>query len=49
MAPRKVGLKRFERDDLEYEFTVVFDLGMDHQFMVSKDRTDLFDDGGQSH
>lgn len=43
MAPRKVGLKPIQRDDLEYEFTVVFDIGMDHQFIVSKDRTDLFD------
>lgn len=42
-VPKKVGLKPIQRDDLEYEFTVVFDIGMDHQFMVSKDRTDLFD------
>lgn len=43
MAPKKVGLKPIQRDDLEYEFTVVFDIGMDHQYLVSKDRTDLFD------
>lgn len=42
-VPKKVGLKPIQRDDLEYEFTVVFDIGMDHQFIVSKDRTDLFD------
>lgn len=43
MAPKKVGTKPIQRDDLEYEFTVAFDIGMDHQFLVSKDRTDLFD------
>ncbi len=42
-APRKVGLAPIMRDGMEYEFTAVFDIGMDHQFMVSKDRTDLFD------
>jgi hypothetical protein len=28
---------------MEYEFTVVFDVAMDHHFHVSKDRTGLFD------
>lgn len=42
-APKKVGLAPIMRDGMEYEFTVVFDIGMDHQFMVSKDRTGLFD------
>lgn len=42
-APRKVGLAPILRDGMEYEFTVVFDIGMDHQFIVSKDRTNLFD------
>lgn len=42
-APRKVGLAPIMRDGMEYEFTTVFDIGMDHQFMVSKDRTGLFD------
>lgn len=42
-APKKVGLAPVMRDGMEYEFTVVFDIGMDHQFMVSKDRTGLFD------
>lgn len=41
--PKKVGLAPIQRDGMEYEFTVVFDVGMDHQFMVSKDRTALFD------
>lgn len=42
-APKKVGLAPVQREGLEYEFTTVFDIGMDHQFMVSKDRTNLFD------
>lgn len=42
-APKKVGLAPIQRDGMEYEFTVVFDIGMDHQYMVSKDRTGLFD------
>ena len=42
-APKKVGLAPIMRDGMEYEFTTVFDIGMDHQFMVSKDRTGLFD------
>lgn len=42
-VPKKVGLAPIMRDGMEYEFTTVFDIGMDHQFMVSKDRTGLFD------
>lgn len=41
-APRKVGLAPIMRDGIEYEFTVAFEVGMDHQATVSKDRTDLF-------
>ena len=40
---RKVGLAPVQRDGVDYEFTVVFDLGMDHNVTVSKDRTGLFD------
>ena len=40
---RKVGLAPVQRDGVDYEFTVVFDLGMDHNVSVSKDRTGLFD------
>ncbi|MBQ9433857.1 MAG: AAA family ATPase [Synergistaceae bacterium] len=40
---RKVGLAPVQRDGVDYEFTVVFDLGMDHTVTVSKDRTGLFD------
>ena len=40
---RKVGLAPVQRDGMEYEFGVVFDLGMNHIVNVSKDRTSLFD------
>jgi hypothetical protein len=42
-APKKVGLAPIQREGMEYEFTTVFDVGMDHQFNVSKDRTGCFD------
>ena len=44
LAPRKVGLAPVQRDGMEYEFTTVFDIAMDHHAAVSKDRTELFDD-----
>ena len=40
---KKVGLAPIQRDGMEYEFTTVFDLGMDHTASISKDRTGLFD------
>ncbi len=43
MEIRKVGLAPVQRDGMDYEFTVVFDLGMDHNVTISKDRTGLFD------
>lgn len=39
----KVGAAPIQRDGIEYEFTVVFDLSIDHVASVSKDRTRLFD------
>ena len=39
----KVGLGAQTRDGFEYELTTVFDLAMDHNYKVSKDRTRLFD------
>lgn len=42
-APRKVGLAPIQRDGMEYEFTTVFDIAMDHHASISKDRTGLFD------
>lgn len=42
MVPEKVGLKGVQRDGMDYEFTIVFDLGVNLQAKVSKDRTQLF-------
>ena len=45
MAPRKIGLKEVQRDGYEYEFTVAFDINIDHFATSSKDRTTLFESG----
>jgi hypothetical protein len=42
-APRKVGMGAIAEPGSEYEFTVVFEVGMDHNATASKDRTSLFD------
>lgn len=42
MIPEKVGLKSVQRDGLEYEFTLVFDLDIKNNATASKDRTGLF-------
>jgi hypothetical protein len=42
-VPKKVGMAPIQRDGLEYEFTVVFDIDYNHQVSASKDRTGLFD------
>lgn len=44
MAPKKVGLAPVMRDGIEYEFTTVFDIALDHNAQVSKDRSSLFTD-----
>lgn len=41
---RKVGLAPIMRDGIEYEFTIVFDVAMDHNASTSKDRTGIFGD-----
>lgn len=41
-VPEKVGMKAISREGIEYEFTIVFNLDMNNQAMVSKDRTGLF-------
>ena len=43
MAPQKVGMAPIMRDGIEYEFTAVLDLEMDHMASASKDRTRMFD------
>ena len=42
MIPEKVGLKAVQRDNVDYEFTIVFDVNMKHYAIASKDRTELF-------
>jgi len=44
MVPEKVGLKAIQRNDLDYEFTIVFDIDSAHNAKASKDRTELFID-----
>ncbi len=42
IVPEKVGLKAVQRDNVDYEFTVVLDIAMNHKAIASKDRTGLF-------
>lgn len=39
---KKLGLKPVQRDSLEYEFQVVFNIDMEHKARVSKDNSGLF-------
>lgn len=41
-VPERVGLKAIQRDGVEYEFTLVFDIDSKHFATASKDRTNLF-------
>jgi len=43
-VPEKVGLKSIQRDGMDYEFTIVFDIDIKHNAVASKDRTGLFMD-----
>lgn len=43
-VPEKVGLKAVQRDGVDYEFTLVFDIDIKHNATASKDRTGLFID-----
>jgi DNA polymerase III delta prime subunit len=43
-VPKKVGTAPVIRDNIEYEFTTVLEIGMDHNAAPSKDRTGLFID-----
>ena len=43
MVPEKVGLKAIQRDEISYEFTIVFDIDYKHFSSASKDRTNLFE------
>jgi len=48
MVPEKVGLKGIQRDGIDFEFTIVFDLDIKHNAVASKDRTGLFMDKSES-
>lgn len=43
-TPKKVGTAPIQREGMEYELSLVFELQMDHKAAASKDRTSLFDD-----
>jgi len=43
-VPEKVGLKIIQRDGVDYEFTLVFDVNINHQATAAKDRTGLYSD-----
>jgi hypothetical protein len=43
MVPEKVGLKAIQRDEISYEYTIVFDIDSKHFATASKDRTLLFE------
>lgn len=42
LVPEKIGLRSIQRDGLDYEFTVVFEVDIHHFATCSKDRTELF-------
>ncbi len=42
IVPEKVGLKSVQRENLDYELTLVFDLDMKNHSVAYKDRTGLF-------
>jgi hypothetical protein len=39
---KKLGLAPVQREGMEYEFTVFFDISQDHYAKVTKDRTNMF-------
>jgi len=42
-VPRKVGLAPIQREGMDYEFDIVFDLDLNHNAQSTKDRSSLFD------
>jgi hypothetical protein len=42
-VPRKVGLAPVQREGMDFEFDIVFDLDWNHNAISSKDRSSLFD------
>lgn len=43
LSVKKLGMKQVQRDSLEYEFQVVFNVDMDHKAQTSKDNSGLFE------
>lgn len=43
MAPKKIGTKPVQKDELEYEFMINFNVNIDHVAETSKDNTRLFE------
>lgn len=41
-VPEKVGMKGVQRENLEFEFSLVFELDMHHRANISKDRSGIF-------
>lgn len=41
-VPKKIGMAPIQRDGMDYEFSVVYDLSVDHLATVTKDRTNIF-------
>lgn len=41
---RKLGMAPVQRDGMEYEFTIFFDVDQNHYAKASKDRTNMFND-----
>lgn len=41
-VPQKVGMKAIQRDNVDYEFTLVLELDSNHKARVTKDRTGIF-------
>jgi hypothetical protein len=44
-VPEKVGMKSVTRDGMDYEFTIVMELDVNHNARCTKDRTQLFKAG----
>lgn len=42
-VPRKIGMAPIQRDGMEYEFTVMMDIAINHTATTTKDRTGLLD------
>ncbi|MBI5470892.1 MAG: AAA family ATPase [Ignavibacteriae bacterium] len=42
-VPKKVGLAPIQREGMDYEFDIVFDLDLGHNAISSKDRSSMFD------